>query len=150
MNIENLLEEKELDPIYLKVFESYPDVVTVKEVCKMLRIDSKKAYRIIKSGELKAIRLDRTVRIAKVWVLEYLQERGENAALTVAKERQNSILEFCKHPKSRVEIQRHIGMCDKNHFCKSLLNSLLSEGLIARTIPDTPNHIKQKYVTVEK
>lgn len=143
---EKLFDGVELDPMYLKVFEAYPDILTVKDVCKMLRIDSKKAYKQMKSGEIKAIRLDRSVRVAKVWVLEYLQQRAWDATQTVVQERRKSILEFCKKPRSRVEMQWHLGMIGKNHFRTSLLNPMLSEGVLVRTIPEMPNHIKQKYV----
>lgn len=150
MDIEKLFDEKELNPTYLKVFVNYPDVLTTGDVCKMLRIDKNKAYQLFKNGEIKSIRLGNTVRVAKVWLLEYLQEKGEHVAETVIQERKKCILAFCKRPRSRVEIQNHLGMCDKTHFRKSLLHPLLAEGKLKMTIPDTPNHIKQKYIAVDK
>lgn len=141
-----MVETVKIDSAYKDVFANYPDILTVKDVCKMLRIDSKKAYKLIKSGEMKSIRLDRSVRIAKVWVLEYLQQRAWDATQTVVQERRKSILAFCKKPHNRVEMQRHLGMIDKNHFRTAVLNPMLSDGVLVRTIPEIPNHIKQKYV----
>lgn len=69
----DMVETVKIDSAYKDVLANYPDILTVKDVCRMLRIDSKKAYKLIKSGKMKSIRLDRSVRIAKVWVLEYLQ-----------------------------------------------------------------------------
>jgi hypothetical protein len=149
MEMEQLLEEKELDPKYLKVFESYEDVLTIGDISRMLRIDQKKVQKLIRAGAIKSIHYDRSVRVAKIWVLEYLQENEERAVETIHQERMACVLAFCKKPRSCAEIQRHLGMVDKSHCRRTLLAPLLAEGKLAYTIPDTPNHIRQKYIAVK-
>ena len=55
------------------------------------------------------------------------------------------ILEFCKEPKSRQEIQDLVGMKDREHFRKTLLNPMIEEGLLKLTLPKSPTSKNQKY-----
>lgn len=57
-----------------------------------------------------------------------------------------SMLEFCKVPRTRTEIQEFIEISDIEHFRTSILVPLLESGLILMTIPDKPKSSKQKYV----
>jgi ATP-dependent DNA helicase RecG len=57
------------------------------------------------------------------------------------------ILEFCSVPRSREEIQMHLGLKHREHFRSEILQPLLKEGLLIPTIPDKPNSPRQKYVT---
>jgi ATP-dependent DNA helicase RecG len=50
------------------------------------------------------------------------------------------------NPKSREEIQEHLGLKNKAHFITEILPPLLESGLLIRTIPDKPNSRMQKYV----
>jgi len=61
-------------------------------------------------------------------------------------EQLNDILEFCKVPRSRAELQKHCGYKSTYHFRESVLNPLLDGGQLVRTIPDKPRSPKQKYV----
>lgn len=55
------------------MFASYPDVVDVDGLCKMLGGISKKlAYRLLADQEIKSVRIGRSYRIPKVCVMEYL------------------------------------------------------------------------------
>lgn len=53
---------------------------------------------------------------------------------------------FCTTPKSREEMQLHIGIMNREHFRKAYLKPLLESGRIKMTIPDKPNSKNQKYV----
>src|SRR5690606_31140004 len=55
------------------------------------------------------------------------------------------ILEFCRTPRHREEIQKHVGMNNRDHFRKDVLNRLIAQGLLAPTLPDKPNSPKQQY-----
>jgi ATP-dependent DNA helicase RecG len=55
------------------------------------------------------------------------------------------ILEFCKEPKSRQEIQDLVGMKDREHFRKTLLNPMIKGGLLKLTLPNSPTSRNQKY-----
>ena len=59
--------------------------------------------------------------------------------------KEERILEFCKTPKSREEIQAHIGIMDRKYFRDSILKPLLASGKILQTLPDKPTSPKQKY-----
>ena len=55
------------------MFEEYPDVVEVDDLCKMLGGVSKKmAYRLLANREIQSIRVGRAYKIPKVCVVEYL------------------------------------------------------------------------------
>jgi len=68
---------------------------------------------------------------------------------TAASERTSRILEFCRSPRHREEIQKFVGMNNRDHFRKEVLNRLIAEGRIRPTLPDKPNSPKQQYVAVE-
>ena len=55
------------------MFEKYPDVVEVKELCQMLGGISKKlAYRLLADGDILSVRVGRSYKIPKVSVIAYL------------------------------------------------------------------------------
>lgn len=55
------------------MFEDYPDVVGVDEMRKMLGgISRKLAYRLLTNQEIKSVRIGRTYKIPKIYVIEYL------------------------------------------------------------------------------
>ena len=56
-----------------QLFESYPDVVEVDDLCKMLGgISRKLAYRLLARQEIKSVRIGRSYKIPKVFIIEYL------------------------------------------------------------------------------
>lgn len=57
-----------------------------------------------------------------------------------------ALLDFCSVPRSRKEIQNHIGISSRNHFNDTYLKPLLEQGYLKMTIPDKPNSRNQKYV----
>ena len=48
------------------------DLLTIDEMCKFLGISPKTGYRLIKGGEIKAIKVGRSYRIPKQHLLEFL------------------------------------------------------------------------------
>ncbi len=58
------------------------------------------------------------------------------------------VLAFCIEPKSRSEIQQHLGLKDREYFRKAILKPLLEAGLLQYTIPDKPSSPKQQFITV--
>ncbi len=67
--------------------------------------------------------------------------------VTPQADREQKILEFCRTPRTREEIQAYIQMKDREYFRKNLLQPLLKQGLLEPTIPDKPRSSKQKYYT---
>jgi len=57
------------------------------------------------------------------------------------------VLDFCKTPKTREEIQNLLGLKDRNNFKKQILNPLLEKGLLSPIDTDLPSNPKQKYYT---
>ncbi|HEX9122476.1 MAG TPA: helix-turn-helix domain-containing protein [Actinomycetota bacterium] len=51
-------------------------LLTVSEVCQEMRVSSMTVYRLIKSGELPAIRLGRSYRVRESDVDRYLSGRS--------------------------------------------------------------------------
>lgn len=145
-----MTEEKQIDPRYETMFPEYDDILYVSDVCRMLKIDKKKAYKLIRSGELRSLKLDRAIRVAKLWVIEYVIARGEWTAVNIHVQRQLDIMDYCKKPRSRREMQQHLGLCDMNHFKDKVLKPLLAEGKLRMTMPDKPHHVGQRYVVVSK
>ena len=54
-------------------FEHIPDILTIPELQKVLRIGRSTAYRLIKTSELRCIRIGRSIRIPREYVLEYIE-----------------------------------------------------------------------------
>ena len=58
-------------------------------------------------------------------------------------------LEVARTPCSREELQRAVGLKDREHFRKKYLESLLAAGWLEMTIPDKPRSPKQLYRTTD-
>ncbi len=54
------------------MFKEYPDIVNVEQLCEMLQICETTAYRLLKNGCIKSIRIGRKHKILKQSVIEYL------------------------------------------------------------------------------
>ena len=55
------------------MFDEYNDIITVKELCQMLKIGKNTAYELIHSGQIKSIAIKRQIRISKQSVISYLE-----------------------------------------------------------------------------
>ena len=54
------------------MFADYSDVVTVKELCRMLKIGKNTAYDLLKSGKLSSVKIGAKYLIPKIYILTYL------------------------------------------------------------------------------
>lgn len=52
--------------------KQYPDLLNTKEVCEILRISSKTAYKMIHDGEIKSFCIARKTLVPKVYLLQYI------------------------------------------------------------------------------
>ena len=59
------------------------------------------------------------------------------------------IIGFCEEPRSRAEIQEKLRIKSERYIREKLLAVLLKDGRLARTIPDKPRSIKQKYISTK-
>lgn len=57
----------------MRMLNTYKDILTVKDLCEILGIGKNTAYRLLKSGEIKSIRIGNKYKIPKRCVKEYLK-----------------------------------------------------------------------------
>ena len=62
------------------------------------------------------------------------------------KQKVSVLLQYCREPRSRTEMQLFCGIKSQDYFRRSILMPLLNSGLLKRTIPDKPKSSNQKYV----
>lgn len=55
-----------------------PDVLTINDLQDVLKIGRSTAYTIVKSGELKTIRIGRLIRIRREDLIDYLSGKCDN------------------------------------------------------------------------
>lgn len=55
-----------------EMFRSFPDVVTVDELMRMLHIGRNAAYGLLKSGAIKTLRVGKRYIIPKICVISYI------------------------------------------------------------------------------
>lgn len=60
------------------MFENYDDVVTIKELQKMLHVGRNKAYSLIQSGEIYSIQSGRLRLIPKQAVIDYIMGKAHD------------------------------------------------------------------------
>ncbi len=54
------------------MFENYPDVVSVAQLCEMLKIGKDKAYELLRDGIIKSVKIGKKFIIPKKSVVEFL------------------------------------------------------------------------------
>jgi len=82
--------------------------------------------------------------------IDLAQAPRKHPASTPQDERTKNILDLCKEPKKREDIQLVAKIKDREYFRGEILKPLIESGLLQMTIPDKPNSPKQKYVITEK
>lgn len=58
---------------------------------------------------------------------------------------QDKVIQYCKEPRTLVEIMEHLGFTSRPQFKKHYFDELIVSGLIKRTIPEKPSSPNQKY-----
>ncbi len=59
------------------MLENYADILTVEEVCDILRIGYNSVYKLLKDGSLKCYKNGRIWRIPKAAVIEFIREKSK-------------------------------------------------------------------------
>ncbi len=58
-----------------KYFIAYPDVVTVEETCKMLRLGRNSVYALLKSGRIRSVRVGSRYVIPAKSIVRFLKDK---------------------------------------------------------------------------
>ena len=58
------------------MFELYDDILTVEELAEALKIGLSQAYKLVRSGAIKAFKEGRDWKIAKQALVNYVTSRG--------------------------------------------------------------------------
>ena len=56
---------------YTEMFRNEPDVLTVPEAAKLLRIGKNQAYELVKNGKLSAIKLGKKIIVPKPSLVDF-------------------------------------------------------------------------------
>ena len=127
--------------------DKYGDMLSIQDVADILGVVKECARRRIASGEIRSVKVFSASVIAKDWLMEYLdlghsvRERTQNFQT-----KRDKIVEYCREPHSRQEIQDHFGYSTKEYMRKVLTN-LIAEGRLAYT--EKPHHRNQKYIAIQ-
>ena len=60
----------------MTMLNKYNDILTVEELCEVLRIGKNTAYKLLKSGEIKSIKIGKVYKIPKKSVRKYLEQNS--------------------------------------------------------------------------
>lgn len=63
--------------LYEAIFEEYPKMLTVEEMCDILNVARETGYRMVRRGEFQVLKLGRIIRIPKNQVLKYIIDNLE-------------------------------------------------------------------------
>ena len=85
-----------------------------------------------------------TIEIARKITPQVTEQVGEQVTPQVI-----AILIAARTTRSREELQRTVGLKDRQHFRKTYIDSLLAVGWLEMTIPDKPRSSKQRYRTTD-
>ena len=77
------------------------------------------------------------------------QVSGQAVTVKLEAIRLAELLNFCKEPRSRVEMQEFSGIKSRDYFGSNILKPLVDSGRLLRTIPDKPSSPNQKYYTAK-
>ena len=59
------------------MLEPYNDILTIEELCEILKIGWNRAYELLKSGQISAFQLGRNWKIPKIALEEYLKKQAK-------------------------------------------------------------------------
>ena len=57
------------------MFEQYDDIITITELSELLKIGTTQAYRLVRSGKIKAFKEGKDWKIPKNAIIKYISER---------------------------------------------------------------------------
>ena len=58
------------------MLKNYKDILTVKDLCEILDIGKNTAYRLLKSGEIRSVKIGKVYKIPKDFLIKYLTSKS--------------------------------------------------------------------------
>ena len=58
---------------YNMIFKDYPDVLNIEQLTEILHIGRNTAYKLVNNKFIKSVRIGKTYKIPKCYVIDYLQ-----------------------------------------------------------------------------
>ena len=55
------------------MLKNYKEILTVKDLCEILGIGKNTAYNLLKSGEIKSVKIGKIYKIPKDYLINYLK-----------------------------------------------------------------------------
>ena len=62
---------------YEPMFSDYPEILTVKDITKILGVHPNKVYELVKEGVLPKIPCCRYIKVAKIYVIKYVLQSAQ-------------------------------------------------------------------------
>ena len=63
------------EPIEVGPFKDYPDVLSVKDVCQVLRIGRVGAYKLLEAGKIYSFKIGKIYKIPKNSLITYINQQ---------------------------------------------------------------------------
>lgn len=64
------------------MLRSYPDVLDIHQIAEILGVSTKTGYRLLRAGDINFLKIGRSYRVPKAYLLSYLQ--SANSAKPIA------------------------------------------------------------------
>jgi len=110
----------------------------------MIYKNQQRYYSVINECDQKADSTDFIIFMLEIIKQTLMDIEITTCSAGTSREQVEKLLEFCKTPRSRKEMQEFVGIDGRKAF-NNYLKPLLEEGKLEMTIPDKPNSRLQKY-----
>lgn len=146
-------QEKLLAPI-LEQLVLYNNILNTCEIATVLNKHQATIQRYILNGKLRVLRNGKNYITTKKWLIEFLQVYGESVLSTgynsgtYRQQRLESVLEYCREPRTYRELMEFTKLKTKSHLQKTVTRPLMKAGRLKLLYPETPHTNNQKYITV--
>lgn len=65
------------------MFCEYPDILTIEQLQEALHIGRSMAYFLIRSDQIKSLRIGKAIRIPKKYLIDYVQSQCYNSDMVI-------------------------------------------------------------------
>ena len=130
---------------------SYDDTLSTMDISRLIGKHPETIRRLIYSGKLRGEKCGKGYIYAKRWLLAYVEKYGVRDSYEERMEKTLSdVVDFCVNPRTIHEIVAFSGYCNKSYTMRMITRPLLKEKRLQLTIPESPHHNNQRYVSVPR